>query len=362
LPVSLPIETFFKEGQKSVMIDVRTPAEYNQGHIPGAINIPIFTNEERAEIGTLYKQTGRQEAIHRGLEIYGPRMIWYIEELKKAVADSDIGENDGESNTTNEPKSIYVHCWRGGMRSGAMAWLFEVYGYKVFTLQKGYKTFRRYVLDEFEKPRKIAILGGKTGSGKTFVLNEMKKNIQAIDLEQLAHHKGSSFGSIGELPQPTQEQFENNLAVELMKTDSEKFLVLEDESRKIGHRILSQTLYDQMRDALIFYCEIPFEERAKHITGHYGKYPKEELRAATERIIKRLDGRYAKQALDYIEEGNLIESFKISLKYYDKTYSYGLEQRDSSKIINIPFEKVDIPEIAKTVLKKIKETENNERD
>lgn len=361
MPVSLSIEKFFEEGQKSVIIDVRTPAEFEQGHIPGANNIPIFTNEERAEIGTIYKQTGRQEAIHRGLEIYGPRMIWYIEELQKVLADSHISPIEaGGNDMKNEPKPIYVHCWRGGMRSGAMAWLFEIYGYKVFTLQKGYKTFRRYVLDEFEKPRKMAVLGGKTGSGKTFVLNEMKGNIQAIDLEKLAHHKGSSFGSIGELPQPTQEQFENNLAVELMKTDSEKFVVLEDESRMIGHRVLPQTVYTQMRNALIFYCDIPFEERAKHIMEHYGKYPKEELRAATERILKRLDGRYAKQALEFIEEGNLLESFKISLKYYDKTYSYGLGQRELSRIINIPFEKVTISEIAKTVLKKIKETENNE--
>jgi tRNA 2-selenouridine synthase len=352
LPVALNIEKFLEEGKKSLIIDVRTPAEFEQGHIPGAYNIPLFTNEERAIVGTLYKKTGRQEAIHKGLEIFGPRMIWYIEELKKVVAavkGKDTSKSHGDESGTI--KAIYVHCWRGGMRSGSMAWLFEVYGFKVFTLKKGYKTFRNFVLDELKKERKIKIIGGRTGSGKTLVLPELKKKgIQVIDLEKLAHHKGSSFGSIGEQPQPTQEHFENKLAIELLETKTSENLFLEDESKLIGQKIIPKPLFFQMRNCEVFYFEVPFEERAKYIAEQYGKYPKEELFAATERILRRLDTRFSKDALKFIEEGNLIESFKISLRYYDKTYDFGLSKREGNTIVKIPFDKIDPIKMADLIL------------
>ncbi len=113
MPQSLTIEKFLEEGKKSLIIDVRTPAEFEQGHIPGAINIPLFTNEERAIVGTLYKKTGRQEAIHKGLEIFGPRMTWYLGEVEKITKDPDLRQGDDSTNN----KTLFVHCWRGGMRS-----------------------------------------------------------------------------------------------------------------------------------------------------------------------------------------------------------------------------------------------------
>lgn len=348
MPISLDIEKFLEEGKKSLIIDVRTPAEFDQGHIPGAFNIPLFTNEERAIVGTLYKKTGRQEAIHKGLEIFGPRMVWYIEQLVKLIADSDIRQGD----SANQNKNLYVHCWRGGMRSGSMAWLFEVYGYKVFTLKKGYKAFRNYVLDEFKKERKIKIIGGRTGSAKTLTFPELKKKgLQVIDLEKLAHHKGSSFGSIGELPQPTQEHFENKLAMELISTNRGIDLFLEDESKLIGQRIIPKDLFLQMRSCQVFYFDIPFEERAKYIAEHYGKYPKEDLIAATERILRRLDTKFSKDALKFIEDGNLIESFKISLRYYDKTYEFGLSKREANTIVKIPLDKIDPEKMAEEIIK-----------
>ncbi len=349
MPTALDIEKFLEEEKKSLIIDVRTPAEFEQGHIPGAYNIPLFTNEERAIVGTLYKKTGRQEAIHKGLEIFGPRMIWYLEQLNKFKADSDLCQSDG----TDTKQTIYVHCWRGGMRSGSIAWLFEIYGYKVFTLKNGYKSFRNLVLEEFKKERKINIIGGRTGSAKTLVLPELKKKgLQVIDLEKLAHHKGSSFGSIGELPQPTQEHFENKLAMELLSTDKNEILFLEDESKLIGQRIIPPTLFIQMRNCKVYYLDVPFEERAKYIAEHYGKYPKEELYAATERILRKLDTRFSKDALNFIEEGNLIESFKISLKYYDKTYEFGLSKREGNTIVKIAIEKINPEKMAEEILKK----------
>lgn len=349
MPTALDIEKFLEEGSRSIIIDVRTPAEYEQGHIPGAFNIPLFTNEERAIVGTLYKKTGRQEAIHKGLEIFGPRMTWYLEQLNKFKENSEFYKGED----SNNHKTLYVHCWRGGMRSGSMAWLFEIYGYKVYTLKKGYKSFRTWALQEFQKSRKIKIIGGKTGSGKTLVLPELKKRgCQVIDLENLAHHKGSSFGAIGELPQPSQEHFENKLALELRSTLPDQDLFLEDESKLIGQRIIPKELFFQMRAGIVYYLDIPFEERAMYISEQYGKYPKEDLLAATQRILRRLDTRFSKDALRYIEEGNLIESFKISLKYYDKTYSFGLSKREGNTIVNVEVEKIDPAKMAEEVLKK----------
>lgn len=338
----LEINDFLKEGNNSVIIDVRTPAEFQQGHIPGAYNIPLFTNEERAEVGTIYKKVGRQQAIQKGIEIFGPRMTWYLEELKKIV-----GEDVHEGNN----KSVCVHCWRGGMRSGSIAWLFETYGYHVFTLKNGYKTFRHFTVKEFEKKRNIVIVGGKTGSGKTLILQELKNlGEQVIDLEKIAHHKGSSFGGINELPQPTQEQFENNLAIELSATNTKQQLFLEDESKLIGIRVIPKSLFFQMKESIVYYCDIPFEERAKYIAEHYGKYPKADLLAATERIYRKLDTRYSKDALKNIEEGNFIESFKVSLRYYDKTYDFGLSKREKNSIIKISFDKINPIEMAQSLV------------
>ncbi len=176
------------------MLDVRTPNEFIQGHIIGAHNLPLFTNEERVIVGTLYKKEGKQAAIIKGLEMVGPKLHTYV---KQAIV-------------LNKNNTFLVHCWRGGMRSASMAWLLETYGYKCITLRGGYKNFRKQVLENFKKQKWIVVLGGKTGTGKTMVLNELQKQgEQIIDLEKIAHHKGSSFGALGEEVQVSQEQFVN---------------------------------------------------------------------------------------------------------------------------------------------------------
>src|ERR1017187_4996636 len=221
---SLPITDFIAEMSQGTLIDVRTPSEFEKGHIPGAINLPMFTDEERIIIGTLYKQQGRDPSILKGLEIIGPRMKEIVKTAELLVGPS---------------KKIYIYCWRGGMRSSSMAWLLGIYGFEIFVLIKGYQAFRNYALECFKEPKHVIILGGKTGSGKTKILQELKKTgEQVIDLEDLAFHKGSAFGTIGIEGNCSQEHFENNLAMEWMNTDPAKRLWLEDESRSIGKKIL----------------------------------------------------------------------------------------------------------------------------
>src|SRR5687768_11630406 len=192
------------------IIDVRSPGEYESGHIPGAINIPLFDDEERARVGTLYKQTSPESAMQEGLEIAGPKMAWYLESAKPLLKESD--------------KNILIHCWRGGKRSGAIHWLFNFSGIKSYRLEGGYKSYRNSAHAFFnDHTFDFRILGGYTGSGKTEILKELAKHgQQVVDLEKLAHHKGSAFGSIGEEKQPTNEQFENDLFAAFSTLDPAK--------------------------------------------------------------------------------------------------------------------------------------------
>ncbi|HEX7413037.1 MAG TPA: tRNA 2-selenouridine(34) synthase MnmH, partial [Bacteroidia bacterium] len=259
MPTILDIQKFLQQaaGANSI-IDVRTPKEFEQGHIPGAINLPLFSNEERVVVGTTYKQQGRQPAILKGLEFVAPKMIDIVSKTQSFAKDN----------------TLFVHCWRGGMRSGSVAWLLELYGLKVFTLKGGYKSFRRYVLNSFAKEYNLLILGGKTGSAKTLVLEKLiELNEQVVNLEKLAAHKGSAFGALGEKAQPSQEQFENELATVLQTIVSEKPIWMEDESRLIGNKVIPTELWNQMRLAKTICINLPFEARVEYLTEEYGKFP-----------------------------------------------------------------------------------------
>jgi tRNA 2-selenouridine synthase len=321
------------------VLDVRSPGEFVQGHIPGAKNLILFNNEERAEIGTLYKQKGRQPAVVRGLEIVGPK-------LTSLVGAAKVHAENGE---------LFVHCWRGGMRSGFVASLLDMYGIKTYTLKGGYKKFRTLVLESFKEKRKIQILGGKTGSGKTYVLQKLKEaGEEILDLEGIAHHKGSSFGALGQLPQPSQEQFENEIYTALQKTDPSKNIWLEDESRLVGKNIIPPGLWENMRSSKVFFLEIPFEERLQHILKDYGKFKPEDLQNAVIRITKRLGMQQTMEALAAIESGDIKTAFAHCLHYYDKAYLHGLEKRERSEIVRVEVDKVDHDKSCDLLLKNYK--------
>ncbi|MCK5823466.1 MAG: tRNA 2-selenouridine(34) synthase MnmH [Bacteroidales bacterium] len=327
----------FLEKSKSIsIIDVRTPAEFEQGHISGAFNIPIFSNEERAAVGTLYKNSGKNTAVLKGLEFVGPKLVLFAKQVK----------------TITKSNSILIHCWRGGMRSSSMAWLFETIGIDSFLLKGGYKAYRSFIRESFNESKKIIILGGLTGSGKTDVLKELEKNgEQIIDLEGLAHHKGSAFGALGQNKQPTTEQYENDL-YEIWNTfDLNKRIWLEDESQSIGFVWLPISLYSQMRQAVVVKMNIPFECRIKRLVKEYSCFDNTVLEEIVNKLFKRLGGQNVKDALAGINDNNYALVAEIVLKYYDKAYNFGLNKRDESKIYDIVFTE-DIPENnAKSILK-----------
>jgi tRNA 2-selenouridine synthase len=329
----LQIELFLSKSKGNLVIDVRSPSEYNHAHIPGAINIPLFTDEERKIVGTAYKQESRENAIKIGLDFFGPKMkpiVEFVEGYESQIANSKSQIEDSKSEIRNPQSAIFLYCWRGGMRSGAIAWLLDLYGFKVYQLTGGYKSYRRHVLDSFKHPYQFNILGGYTGSAKTETLHHLEEKKQVvIDLEGLAKHKGSAFGNIGMPEQPGQEMFENLLFEELSSKKDCVPIWLEDESQRIGHVNLPNEIWNTMRTSPVFFLDIPFEERLQHIVSEYGKLDKNRLIEAIGRIREKLGPQNAKAAVDLLDSGNTIESFRILLEYYDKFYRKALHNRKS---------------------------------
>lgn len=304
------------------IIDVRSPKEFAQGHIPGAHSLPLFTDEERAVVGTLYKQQSRDAAVLEGMRIVGPKLAGIVEQSRSLAPDG----------------CIRVHCWRGGERSGSVAWLLDKGGFaEVVTLRRGYKGFRNHVLDSFSAPVDLRVLGGYTGTGKTETLKHLRElGAQVIDLEGLAHHKGSSFGALGETPQPTTEHFENLLWNALRKVDRNAPLWVEDESLLIGRCKIPQDFFDQMRAATLFFADMPQAERADRLVKDYGRFDPKELAEAVKRIEKRLGPQHCKAALHALEAGDLRTVAIITLTYYDKAYGRGLSTRAPERVVRLP--------------------------
>ncbi len=339
----LTIEEFVQLAKANPVLDVRSPGEYNHAHIPAAHSFPLFTDEERKIVGTAYKQQSREAAIKIGLDFFGTKMKKMVEEAEEII------KNHSTSNTKPQPSNIVlVHCWRGGMRSAGIAWLLDLYGFKVYTLVGGYKAYRKWVLAQFEKQYNFNIVGGYTGSGKTLLLQEIAKHGKpVIDLERIANHKGSAFGALGEEKQPGQEMFENMLAQKLSATENSKpvteNIYIEDESQRIGNVQIPIQLWNTMRRSPIFFVEVPFSERLTYLTEEYGRFEKDQLSDAVLRIQKRLGGLAAKNAINFLEEGNYRECFRILLNYYDKWYTKGLHNRENlaSLLNKIPCTSVD---------------------
>ena len=334
MPESINIQRFLELRILLPVLDARSEGEYAHAHVQGAINLPLLNNQEREKVGTCYKQKGREEAVLLGFDLVGSKFGDYIRKAKE-IAHSEI----------------IVYCWRGGMRSNIMAWLLEKAGLKVYLLEGGYKTFRHWALNEFEQPFQLLVLGGKTGSGKTEVLHEMKNSgEQVIDLEGLAHHRGSAFGALGQPAQPTSEQFENNLALELLQIDRKKTLWLENESSKIGGVKIPDGIYNQMRSNIVVEIDVPLENRIENIARDYASFPKDKLAEATRRIEKKLGNKNMNDGINYLNENDFYNWIKILLDYYDKTYTFSKSQRAPGTVLNVPITSENHSEIAAAVI------------
>ena len=313
----LPPKEFIERARGSFIIDVRSPSEYERGHIHGARNIPLFEDDERALVGTLYKKRGRDAAVETGLGLAGPKLTAYLEQLR----------------ALSPGREVFVHCWRGGMRSESMAWLFEKAGFEVNLLEGGYKAWRRFIREDLGKERKYLVLGGLTGSGKTRWLTQLAlMGEQVIDLEKLACHKGSVFGSIGMKQQPGNEQFENDLFDVVRSFDEKRVIWLEDESRQIGRITLPDTFYQVKTSSPLLFISVPDRLRIRFLLEDYADCERNQLLDPVQHLAKRLGSERTKQISVAIAEGLLEEAARLLLDYYDTLYRFGLSSRKEGQV------------------------------
>jgi tRNA 2-selenouridine synthase len=322
---AISVNDFLIQSKNELIIDVRAPIEFFKGHVPNAINIPLFQDSERAEIGTLYKQQGKDIAVSRGLEIVSPKMTTFVNNVKS------LAKN----------KKVFVYCFRGGMRSNSFAWLMNTSGLNAVIMEGGYKAFRNYVLDYFEQDRKLILIGGKTGSGKTDILKELDiLNFQTVDLEGIAHHKGSAFGAINEEKQNPQQVFEHQLFQQFFSLNEKLPVLLEDEAQTIGFNKLPHGLWQQMKISTIVKIEIPFELRVQKLVDDYTTVDIDALKICVVKISQQLGTLNTKLCLQYLDEGNLSDVARLSLVYYDRAYEFSYKNKKQS-IINLDSDTID---------------------
>lgn len=307
--VIISIQEFLKLRQMLPVADVRSEKEFGEGHIAGAMNIPLLNDKERVAVGTDYKQKGQAEAIRTGFRLVGPRFHEIIQQAEQVAAG----------------KELLVHCWRGGMRSANFCHILEMGKIKTHQLDGGYKAYRYQALASYKIPLRLQVIGGYTGSGKSEILRALRdRGEQVIDLETLASHKGSVFGGLTMSSQPTTEQFQNDLYEELMRLDTSMRVWVEDESIAIGKIFLPQDFWQQMSAAPVHEVTVEKPVRVERLVKEYGHADKQEFLTAMKSITKRLGGQNFKAAQEKLLENDMAGTIDILLTYYDKAYQTGL--------------------------------------
>jgi len=315
---------------KGPLIDVRSPGEYYKGHMPNSINIPLFDNDERSIIGTIYKKEGRKKAVIEGLKFFEKKMEFLLDNLFMNIESYKTAPN------TNNESFIRIYCSRGGMRSQSIAWLIEKYKLNPITLKGGYKIYRRWVLDSFSKKLNIVVIGGKTGTGKTRLLSLLEKyKYQTIDLEGFACHRGSTFGGLGMKEQPSNEQFENKIAEKLYSFKTINNIFVEAESANIGKCKIPHEFFNQMKKSRRIEILRSESNRLDELIDTYSVFKKEELKESVQRIKKRLGPQRTKIALESIDNEKWDLVCRSVLDYYDKCYEYEKVGKENITLLDL---------------------------
>lgn len=327
MPRSISIDLWQKELSELTVVDVRSPAEFRRGHISEAVNIPVLSDEQRSIVGAAYQNVTVDDAIRLGYEFVHSRLSGLVSHALEVAPE----------------KELIVYCWRGGMRSSAFATLLESNGFhKVYIFQNGYKAYRKHVLSFFEQPFKLRVLGGYTGSGKTEILQCLAgKGQQIVDLERLANHRGSAFGGIAMPPQPTTEQFQNDLYYVLKKLDITKPIWIEDESSTIGRIFIPTPLFARINQQPLFFIDITADIRAKYLVNTYASLNQDELAESIQKISKRLGLEQANHALLELQKKNYFCVVQILLSYYDKYYLRSIHRTGRSNTLKVKMNTMD---------------------
>lgn len=337
--MSIGLPEFLSLRKTHSVIDVRSPGEFHQGHIPRAVNIPLLTDDERVAVGTDYKQKGQAEAIRTGFKLVGPRLADIVMSAIEVAKD----------------KPVIVHCWRGGMRSTNFSQFIGMAGVKSHVLQGGYKAYRQLAQEAFRAPLKIMLLTGFTGSGKTEILQELRKNgEQMIDLEGLASHKGSAFGGLFMPGQPTTEQFQNDLFEEINQFDWSRRIWIEDESIAIGKIFLPPDFWQAMTFAPLVLVDVSREVRVQRLVNEYGHAPTDDFLNIMKRITKKLGGQNFNAAQEHLLLGNMAVVMEILLTYYDKAYQQSIAKREDRVTARVAWDGKQPSEFARFLVDQVK--------
>ncbi|MDN4526038.1 tRNA 2-selenouridine(34) synthase MnmH [Fictibacillus fluitans] len=304
------------------LIDVRSPSEYKDSTIPGSMNIPLFNDEERAEVGTIYKQESSDKAKERGLEIFSAKLPQFIKTFSAIEG----------------PKAVF--CWRGGMRSRTAATVLDLMGIRAKRLQGGFRTYRQWIvkqLGEMDFTPQAYVLHGNTGTGKTLILNELaKQGYPVLDLEGLAGHRGSIFGEIGLEPN-NQKMFESLLFHDLDKLNASPYILMEAESKRVGKVVLPDFVTQKKQQGLHIFIDMPVSERVNHILEDYLPWEhREECLEAFKRIKRRIHTPIAGRIEEDLESGNYHSAVRLLLEhYYDPRYEFHENNYDENQRINL---------------------------
>ncbi len=324
------------------LLDVRSPAEFAKGHIPGACNLPVFSDEERAAVGIAHARGGNDAAVRAGLELAGPQLADKLDAARRLARGG---------------REVLMHCWRGGMRSGSMAWLLETGGFVVHLLSGGYKAYRTHVRAVLQRPARVLVLSGMTGCGKTDILQAMARmGSQVVDLEGLAGHRGSAFGGVGLPAQPGNEAVENALHAQWARLNFSRPVWVEDESRRIGTVTLCDEFFSHIENGRLVLVELPMPLRVRRLVRMYadGGHDAALLRGL-ERIARRLGSATCRNCADAVKEGRYIDAVSMILSYYDKAYTHQIERRAANIVQRIML-KDDTPEKAAFLLTALEKT------
>ncbi|MDR6552650.1 tRNA 2-selenouridine(34) synthase MnmH [Paenibacillus qinlingensis] len=301
--------------KKLVMIDVRSPSEFQDATIPGSINIPFFDDNERAEIGTIYKQVSVQAAKDRGLEIISAKLPAFVKTIE----------------AIKEPKAVF--CWRGGMRSHTSATVLSLMGIRTYRLTGGFRSYRRWVVDTLEKmefkPR-VYVISGNTGAGKSAILRRLQsEGYPVLDLEAYAGHRGSIFGHVG-LQANNQKTFEAHFVTDFMKLKDSPYLLIEGESKRIGKAVMPDILFNKKETGTHLYIQMPIHERVRHIIEDYRPWEnKEPLLEAYQHIKDRIHTPIAKEIEIALQSDYFDKAVDLLLThYYDPRYEHAMNKHE----------------------------------
>lgn len=320
----MPVDVPFAEKliDTHLVVDVRTPLEYLEDHVPGAINVPLLENDERVEIGILHKHAGPNQARLRGLELTAGRFPRLVAEIAEAA----------------QGRPILVYCWRGGLRSKTVASILDLTGFPAARLQGGYKSFRNRVTSFFSPfcpTVPLVVIHGLTGIGKTSLLHRLDgEHYTVVDLEGLARHRGSAFGELGLSQDLSQKYFESLLWDAFRRSPPGRPVIVEGESRRIGRLSLPGDLYEAMQAGIKVWCEAPLETRVDRLIEEYGKPEyKEGMAESLQKIRKRLGGEKYEEIAGHLERWDLRPFMaELLVGYYDKVYYKTREWREDKTI------------------------------